>query len=144
MNTFLKILALLVATAGIVVLVMKFLEADKRRTDDKKHIAQIKQRLTGSIKKTRRNDSDEIADFRDSDSDDDAYLFEDVAFDAPSDDDKYADIFGDDDDSSDDDDSVTVEITISRDSDDDDNSDDAEIVLEGDISEDSLSQLLDS
>jgi len=142
MNTFLKILTMLIAAAGIIFIVIKFIEADKRKSDDKKHIALFKGKLTGPIrKKSVDQDFDEIGDFRDGDDEDGDYFG--ISSPVPYDDDsKYADIFGDDSD-----DDFTAEPLS-------DIVEEAEELLdelldtpdddEGDISEDSLAQLLDS
>ncbi len=135
MNTFFKILTLLAATAGIILLIMKLLEADKRKTEDRKRIAMFKGKFSVPTRKSGdlKAMADQIADFRDGD-DEDAYLFEDMHTEPQSDDDKYADIFGDDDDSLIEEIAEAVEEVVEEAAADD----------EGDISEDSLAQLLDS
>ena len=142
MKTFLKIITLLAAAAGVVLLVMKLLEADKRSADDKKHIAMFKGKFSLPTRKSGdlKSMADQIADFRDGGDDEDAYLFEDICTDTElSDDDKYADIFAEAEDAAEEISEAVEEIAEDAAKDAAEDSDD-----EDDISEDSLAQLLDS
>lgn len=135
MKTFLKVVTILAAAAGVVLLVMRILEADKRKTEDKKRIAMFKGKFSVPTRKSGdlKAMADEIADFRGGD-DEDAYLFEDISTDTElSDDDKYADIFGVDDEVIEDIAEAVEEVV-----------EEAAAEEDGDISEDSLAQLLDS
>lgn len=119
MKTFFKLVTLFAAVAGVVLIVMKLLEADKRRADDKKRIAMFKGGFSIPVLRKREiGQEDEIADYRN--GDDDELTVSASAEDAANES-KFDDIFEED-----------GEQPMQEDSDPDD------------ISEDILLQILDS
>lgn len=145
MNNFLKIVVALAAAAGVVLAVMKLLEADKRRADDRRHIAMFKgkaavpTRKSGRLGTIKAKLTDDIQDFRDGD-DEDSYLFEDTAPETEAHDDSaYDDIFAEDESIDEIFDAASEEFAEAA----EEREEAIDEQLE-EISEDNLSQLLDS
>lgn len=80
MNTFLKFLAALITAAGVIFLAMKVIESIQRSEKDNERIAMLKGKIQlpkmqkgGRLKNAADKLSDEIADFRYADDDDDLF-----------------------------------------------------------------------
>lgn len=80
MNTFLKFVAAIITAAGVIFLAMKVIESIQRSEKDNERIAMLKGKIQlpkkqkgGRLKNVADKFTDEIADFRDSDDDDDLF-----------------------------------------------------------------------